>query len=275
MTSLTLDPTINAAAQTWFVHALAADQRANIVQWTKDMDSSIVDYYVKYIYKAPSEKWSTAIDTAGTPPASLPSDTPAIVKWTTAVDIGDFKPQDTPTKWSSEIDAATSGDIFSTGQYLQLGSAFMVMGAMGGIPPLARALALIPLASGGLKTIPGFGRIAGGLGLLGIADDLLEKVGIDLWPDDPAAETLFRDIVTDLEKMVASGLIDVPRTRRDGTESPWNYLTFNLSKNPGDAGWGFLHPNYFSRKTINAAVENALKPATRVSSAPRVRRRTR
>ena len=147
-------------------------------------------------------------------------------------------------------------------------------------PPLALAVRLIPQAlAGGASAAGGggfmafVGRAIMGGGLISLADDLLENVGIDLWPDDPRGSEKFTDVVGDLDGMIASGMISVPPLRRDGTTSPPNYLTVNLNKNAGDPGFMFIHPEYFSRKSIAAARRVALTPATKITSAPRRARR--
>jgi len=106
-----------------------------------------------------------------------------------------------------------------------------------------------------------------GLGVLGVASVLDLLVGV-LGFDDADADGL-ADMI---EELTESGFIQIPERRRDGTESPLNWIHWNIA---GQNDRPFYSPEYISRKFVAAVRRNERTPRYRGKPRPNGGRRGR
>lgn len=161
---------------------------------------------------------------------------------------------------------------------LALGGSMVTPAALVAIPALGTALRVastITIAGASRATTLGSNMFGGSLlakglaalGLITAAGEITEW-GSSLWPNLSTDEQQkLQELVND---MVATGFIQTPSARRDGTVSPMTWLHWNI-EDPNSRP--FLTGEYISRKFVSAVRRNERTP--RFRGRPRPFRRTR
>lgn len=152
----------------------------------------------------------------------------------------------------------------------------LVLPALGTALKVASTITVAGAQAGGSRVPSSISGIFGGnllhkglavLGLVTVAGEITDW-GQILWPDFSTDEQQrLQELVSE---MVASGFIQTPAPRRDGTVSPMTWLHWNL-EDPDSRP--FLTGEYISRKFVSAVRRNERTP--RFRGRPRPFRRTR
>jgi hypothetical protein len=256
----TLDAGKNAEAEAWWL-GIGADARRQHSVALHDLEQTkgpmgLFDYYWHFIHPS-SVGWSPPAEKLG---AGLHE-----------VSNGRHDKPDTPT---------TNDDIWTKIRPQE--STTMAL-----VPALiaARAAFLVPQAlkaTGGSAVGGSLASMLGGLfktGLvLGAVDDAVEFLSggmIDLFPEDNQSQDKVRDGISDWAYLVSSGEVSDFRFDDMKETSPGEgYMIIPGPQQKGaHDGQPWITSKLYTNKMVKSAVARALTPATRVSSAPRRRKR--